>query len=83
MANSSHRHVYTASLHYPVSIRAIDAVYPQAILPMRVTLLPSGMLGVTNIRSINRNGTSFCSELNGEHAGGSFMSLRLIVIETY
>ena len=81
MANFSHRHVYSASLHYPMSIMAIDPVCPQAILPMRVTLFPSGMLCVTNIPSINGNDTLFCSELNGKHAGESFRSLRLIVFE--
>ena len=71
MANFSHRHVYSASLHNPMSIMAIDPVCPQAILPMRVTLFHSGMLRVTNISSINGNDTLFCSELNGEHAGES------------
>ena len=81
MANFSHRHVYTDSLHYPMSVRAIDLVCPQAILPMRVTLFPSGMLCVTNIPSINCNDTSFSSELNREHAGESFKSLRSVVFE--
>ena len=78
-----HGHVYSASLHYPVAIRAIDPVCLQAILPMGVTLLPSGMLCVINIQSMNCNDTSFCSGLNGEHAGESFMSLRFIVFEIY
>ena len=81
MANFSHRHVYSASLHHPMSIMAIDPVCPQAILPMRVTLFPSGMLCVTNIPSINDKDTSFCSELNGKHAAESFTSLRVIVFE--
>ena len=81
MAYLSHRHVCSFYLHYPMSIMAIDPVCPQAILPMRVTLFPSGMLCVTNIPSINGNDTLFCSELNGEHAGESFRSLRLIVFE--
>ena len=81
MANFSHRHVYSASLHYPMSIRAIDPVCPQAILPMLVTLFPSVMLCVTNIPSRHSNDTLLCSELNGEHAGKSFMSLRLIVLD--
>ena len=81
MANFSHRHVYSASLHYPISIMAIDPVCPQAILPMRVTLFPSGMLRVTNIPSINGNDTLFRSELNGERAGESFTSLRFAVFE--
>ena len=35
-----------------MSIMAIDPVCPLAILPMRVTLFPYGMLCVTNIPSI-------------------------------
>ena len=81
MANFSHRHVYSASLPYPMSIMATDPVCPQAILPMRLTLFPSGMLCGTNIPSISGNDTLYCSELHGEHAGESFMSLRLIVFE--
>ena len=75
---------YSASLeplHYPISVRAIDPVCPQAVLPMRVTLFPSGKLCVTNIPSINCKDTSFCSELNGEHAGASSMSLQFAVFE--
>ena len=81
MANFSHKHVYSASLHYPMSIMAIDSVCPQAILPMSVTLFPSGMLYVTSIPSINSGDTSFCSELNGKDAGETFGSLRLIILE--
>ena len=33
VANFLHGHVYSASLHYPMSIGAIDPVCPQAILP--------------------------------------------------
>ena len=62
-------------------VGAIDPVCPRAILPMMVTLLLSEMLCVTNIPSINYNNTSFCSELNGKHAGESFMPLRLKVCE--
>ena len=76
MANFSHRHVYSASLHYPVSIKAIGLVCLQAILRMRVTLFPSGMLCFRNIPSINGNDILFGSELSGEHAGESFGSLR-------
>ena len=65
MANFSHRHVYSGSLHYPMSIRAIDLVCPQAILPMRMTLFPSGMLCVPNIPLIKSNDTLFRSELDG------------------
>ena len=75
-----HTHVYSASLHYPMSIMSIDPVFPQVILPMTVTLLPSGMLCVTNILSINGN-TLFCSEVNEEHAGEIFRSVRLIIFE--
>ena len=46
MANFSHRHFCSASLHYLMSIRAIDPVNPQRILPMSVTLFPSGMLSI-------------------------------------
>ena len=42
VANFLHRHIYSTSLRYPISIRAIDPVCPQAILPMRVTPFPSG-----------------------------------------
>ena len=66
VANFHKKHVYIASLHYPMSITAIGPVYPQAILPMMVTLFPSGMLRVTNIQSINGNDALLCSEVNGE-----------------
>ena len=79
MANFSHRHVNSASLHYPMSIMAIDPVCLQAILPMM--LFPSSMLCVTNIIYINGNDTLFCSELNGEHAGETYRSLQRIVFE--
>ena len=81
MANFSHRHVYSASLHYLISIMATDPVCPQAILPIRATLFPSGMLCDTNIPCVHGNDTLFFSELNGEHAGESVRSLRLIVFE--
>ena len=81
MADFLHRHVYSASLHYPMSIRAIDPGHPQAILPMRVTLFPSGMLCVTNIPSINGNDILFCSELKGKYAVQSFSSLRVIFLK--
>ena len=81
MANFSHGHVYSASLPYLMSIMAIDSVCPQAILPMRMTLFPSGMLCVTNIPSINGNDTLHCSEWHGEHDGECFRSLRLIIFE--
>ena len=71
MANFPHRHAYSASLHHPMSIRAIDPVCPQAILAMSVTPFSSGMLYATNILSINCNNTLFRSELNAEHAGES------------
>ena len=79
----SHSHVYNACLHYPMPIRAIDSVCPQAILSMSVTLFTSGTLCVTNIPSINCNYTLCCSELNGENAGEGFRSLQLIVFEIY
>ena len=81
MANFLHIHVYSASLHYPMPGMAIDPVCRQSILPIRVTLFPSGMLCVTNIPSINDNDTLYCSELHGEHAGESFRSLRLMVFK--
>ena len=81
MANFAHRHVYNASLHYPISIMAIDPICPQEILPMWFTLFHSGMLCVTNIPSINGNDTSFCLEFNVKHADENCMSLRLIVFE--
>ena len=79
MANFSHRHVYSASLHYAMSILTFDPVYLQAILPMMVTLFPFGMLCVTDIPSINGNDTLFCSELSGGHDGECFRSLPLII----
>ena len=81
VAKFSHRHVYSASLQYPMSIRAIDSVCPQPNLAMSVTLFTSVTLCVTNIPSTNCNNTLCCSELNGEHAGEVFRSLRLIVFE--
>ena len=79
MANFLHAHVYSASLHYPMSIRAIDSVCPQAVLAVSVTVFTSGTLCVTNIPSINCNITLLCSELNVEQAGEVFRSLRFIV----
>ena len=55
-----------------MSIRAIDLVCPQAILPMKMTLFPSEMLCVPNIALLNSSDTLFRSELNGDtlvHAG--------------
>ena len=43
-------HVYSASLHCPMSIRVIDPVCPQATLSLRVTLFHSGILCVANTR---------------------------------
>ena len=65
VANFSHRHVYSASLSEPMSIRAIDQVCPQAILPMSVTLFPFGMLCVTNISSISCNALHFVPNWTG------------------
>ena len=89
VANFSHGRVYSASLHYPVSISAIDPVCPQQIFLMRLTLFPSGTRYATNIPSINliffyklqKNALSCW--LNVEHAGENFMSLRLVVLEMY
>ena len=78
MANVSHRLDKSTFLDYPMPVRAIDPVCPQTILPMRVTLFPSGVLCVTNIPPINGNDTLCCSELNEKHAGESSWSLRLI-----
>ena len=64
-------------------IRVIDPVCPQAILPMVVTLFPSGTMCATNIPSRNYNDTQDCTELNGEHVGETFMSLQFIVFEIY
>ena len=80
MASFSLRHVFSASLHYPMSIMAFDSLCPRVILPMRLTLFPSGVLCVTNIPSNSGNDTFYCSELSEEHAGESFRSLRLIVL---
>ena len=51
------RHIYSASLHYPMPISPIDQVYPQVIFAICVTLFPSEMLCVTYIPSINCNNT--------------------------
>ena len=83
MANFSHRHVYSALLRYAMSIRTIDPVCPQAILPIRLTLFPSGMLCVTNIPSIRNNDTLFRLELNEKHVGKNVLSLQFIVFEIY
>ena len=53
----SHRHVYSAFLHKPMSISPIDQVCLRVILRISVTLFPSEMLSVTNIPSINCNNT--------------------------
>ena len=81
MANFSHRHVYSASLYYPTSIKVIYVVCSQTILAMSVTLFTSGTLCVTNIPTINCNNTLCFLELNGEHAGKCFRSLQFIVLE--
>ena len=83
VANFSHRHVYSVSLHYLMSIRATDSVCSQAISAMSVTQLNSGTLCVTNIPSINCKNTLFCSELNGEDDGEGFRWLRFIIFEIY
>ena len=72
MTNFSHIHVYSASLRYPMPIIVIDPDCSQAILPMRVTPFPSGMLYVTNIPSTNGNDTLFCSEVNGKYSSENF-----------
>ena len=77
VVNFSRRCVYSASLYYPMSIRAIDQVCPQVILVMSLTLFPSVMIFVTNIPSTNCNNTLFCLEFNGGHAGERFMSYDL------
>ena len=66
-----------------MSIIAIDPICPQAISAMSVTLFPSEILCATNIPSINCNNTLFGLDLNEEHAGESFMSLRFVVFEIY
>ena len=81
MVNFLHGHVYSASLHNPISIRAIDPVCPQATLPMMVTRYPSGTLCVTYISSRNCNDTLYCLDLNVGHAGGNRISLRSIVLK--
>ena len=82
-ANFLHRHNSSASWHYPMSIRAIGSVSPQAILTMSVTLFTSGTLCAINISLIICNNALYCSQLNGEHAGKGFRSLRFIVFEIY
>ena len=57
VANYSHWHFYSASLDYPMSISPIDQVCPQVILAISVIPLPSEMLCVTRIPSINWNNT--------------------------
>ena len=70
-----HKGMFIVSLHYPMWIRAIDPVCPQAILPMKATLLPFGMLCVTIIPAINCSNTLLCLELSGKDAGKRFMPL--------
>ena len=64
--NFSNGHVHCASLRYPISIRAIDSLCAQAILPMMVTLFLSGMLCVSNIPSRNCNDTLFLFRIERE-----------------
>ena len=58
----------------------IDLVCPQAIFQTRLTLFPSGMLHVTNIRS-KYHITTFCSELSGKHASKGYLSLPLTILK--
>ena len=74
MVNFPHGHAYSASLYYPMSLKDFDPVCPQAILAMSVALFPSGTLCVTNIPSIICSNIVFCSELNGELAGESYVA---------
>ena len=62
VTNFLHGHVYSASLHYPMPMIglvywAIDPVCRLAILPMGVTLFPSGTPCAANIPSRNCNDT--------------------------
>ena len=74
----SHRHLYSASLHYLMSIRAVDSVCPQAILVMIGRCSLPGQCASQNITSINCSSTLCCLELNWEHAGEGFRSLRFM-----
>ena len=57
-------------------MRAFLQACPRIIFTVRVTLFPSGMLYITNIWWRNKNNMSFYSELNVEHDGECFVSIR-------
>ena len=75
-------HVFRAFLQFQMSLGDFH-VCRRAIFPVRVTLFPSRMLHITNIRSRYRIHTSLCSELNGEHVGEGFDSIWQIVFEIW
>ena len=66
-----------------MSIRDFHSFYLRAIFPVRVALFPSGMIYITNIKSIYRNNTFFYSGLNVEHVGEGFVSIWQIGFELW
>ena len=80
-AVTSHSTAHRAYLPFPMSIRAYHPVCPRAIFPVRVPLLPSGMLYITNILARYQNNTPFYLELNLENVGEGSLSIRPIILE--
>ena len=78
----SHKPVFKAHLAFQMSIRAFRQACHRAIFPVRVMLFLSGMLYIIDIWSRCQNTISF-SELNVDHNGECFLSLRLIVLEIW
>ena len=70
--------LYMTSWQFPMSIKAIDSVCPQAIFRVRLTLCPSWKQYITIILPRYRNKTPFYSESNGTWAGECFVALLII-----
>ena len=63
-----------------MSNRALHPICPRAIFPVIVTLFPFRDVILHKYSSTIPKHTSFCSELNGEHAGKGFVSIRQTVL---
>ena len=72
----SHRPTYRISLLFPMSIGTFETQFA-----LRRFWGWRSLPGCTNIRSICRHNTSFCSEVNRKHADGGFVSIHLTVFE--
>ena len=81
VAHFSHRAVYKASLPLRCHSGSLVQFALAQFFPVMATLFPSGMPYITDIQSRYWNSSSFCSELNREHADKDFISIRLIVFE--